>query len=36
MSEWRFWFNSQRGTLLALAIFNILVHTYWPLVGVTM
>jgi len=21
MSEWRFWFNSQRGTLLALAIF---------------
>ena len=21
MSEWRFWFNAQRGTLLALAIF---------------
>ena len=24
MSNWRFWFNGQRGTLLALAIFVLL------------
>lgn len=28
MSEWRFWFNSQRGTLLALAIFGLMFAIY--------